>query len=214
MIPLSFPKGCVVNFYGEHPKNLLMRFVYGQIRRYQKRKYPHSSRTDAIHTMLHLGEGRFLSVESPRAVIREREPEGKFSVWRYKYDGNFTEESWRAFEAAVKEIAGTPYDYGQLVDILVHQLFGWLPEKLNLFDFGRKRKVCSVAAHAVLVKAWQQTDRSQPRPLGNQYIEHTCPADFENDQTFEEITTSSAPRTSSPSTPAGMPPTRRSPCPP
>jgi hypothetical protein len=88
---------------------------------------------------------------------------------------------------------GTPYDYGQLMDILVHQLFGWLPDKLNLFDFGRRRKVCSVAAHAVLVKAWQQTSSIKlqtskvERPLGEQYLEHTCPADFENHETFAQI---------------------------
>ena len=180
-----------MNTYGEHPKNLLARIVYWEIRRYQKRKYPHSSRTRAVHTMLHLGDGRFLSVEHPRAVIRRLKlQEGEtFSIWRYRHDDEFTETSWQAFDEAVKEIEGTPYDYGQLMDILVHQLFGWLPDKLKLFDFGRRRKVCSVAAHAVLVKAWQQIEEtSRPeRPLGKQYLEHTCPADFENHETFVEI---------------------------
>jgi hypothetical protein len=182
----SLPRGAVLNTYGEHPRNFLARLVHWQIRRYQRRKYPHSSRTNAIHSMLHLGEGKFLSVQHPRAMITEflPVPNEEHSVWTYKYLADFGDASWAAFDQAVQEISGTPYDYGQLLDILIHQLFGWLPEKLNLFDFSRRRKVCSVAAHAVLVKAWQQTDRAHLRPLGEQYIEHTCPADFENHETF------------------------------
>jgi hypothetical protein len=189
MQPSTFPRGVVVNTYGEHPRNLLSRFVYWQIRAYQRRKYPHSPRTRAIHSMLCLGDGRFLSVQHPRAIITglDIEPGSNISVWKYNYLEEFGEASWQAFDQAVREIVGTPYDYGQLLDILVHQLFGWLPQKLNLFDFSRKRKVCSVAVHAVLVKAWQQTNRTHSRPLGEQYIEHTCPSDFENHETFEMI---------------------------
>ena len=195
--PSSFPKGTILNTYGDNTGNLFRKFVYAQIRRYQKRKYPHSNRTDAIHTMIHVGSGDYLSVEHPRAVITKPDLSSgcRYSFWQYKYLEQFDGAAWVAFDAAVREIEGTRYDYGQLMDILVHQLFGWLPSKLSIFDFSRKRKVCSVAAHAVLLKAWLEVSKESnpkskseiPRPLDKQYVEHTCPADFENHETFARV---------------------------
>jgi hypothetical protein len=185
----AVPKGTVMNFYGEKP-NLLSRIVYWQIRSYQRRKYPNSPRTGAIHSMIHLGGGKYLSVESPKAKIVEPEirPDHKYTFWKYQSVDRFTEAAWAAFDQTVNEMNGTPYDYGQLLDILLKQLFSdFIPHKLSIFDFSRRRKVCSVAVHACLLAAYKQTDRTVEGPLGRQYVEETCPADFENDDTFEEV---------------------------
>lgn len=185
----AVPKGTVMNFYGEQP-SLISRVVYWQIRSYQRRKYPSSPRTEAIHSMIHLGGGKYLSVESPRAMILEPEilPDRKYTFWKYKLVDRLDAAAWAAFDKTVNELNGTPYDYGQMLDILLKQLFSdFVPHKLSIFDFSRRRKVCSVAVHTCLLTAYRATDRSFEGPLGRQYVEETCPADFENHDTFEAV---------------------------
>jgi hypothetical protein len=185
----SFPVGTVLNSYGEKQKNFLVKIVYGQIRRYQKKKYPNSERTRAVHSMLHLGGGDYLSVESPRAVIKRPELDAgcSYSWWTYKNAGAYTAQSWTELQGVARNLVGKPYDYGQLLDILVKQVFGWIPDGLRIFDFSRRRKVCSVAVHVCLLKAWKtipEAQRPAAAPLGRQQVEVTCPADFENHDSF------------------------------
>lgn len=190
--PLSrLPIGTVINSYGEGARGKglakwALRRAFASIRQYQRRKYPQAFRTSAIHSVIKVAEPDYiLSVTTPRAVIERFEPAPghRYSMWCWKHLDRLTPEAHRNLRGYAYLLEHTPYDYGQLLDIQVKQWFGWLPQKLSVFDLGRSRKVCSVSCHGALVAAWQAMD-SLPRPLGEQLIETTCPADFENSPDF------------------------------
>lgn len=195
-----------------------LQVVYWQIRHYQKRKWGDRARTRDVHSRLYLGNGKFMSTEPPKTcIVDASEVLGKtdtlYRVCRYKdVDWDFPPEDMARMRGFIQaRLLGTAYDYGQLLDILLKQLFPFFNiERLSIFDFGRKKKVCSVAVHAVLLHWWKtlgmapecnlmeptlwptvmnrvaiRTER--PRPLDEQYIEVACPADFANHDTFTVV---------------------------
>jgi hypothetical protein len=170
--------------------------VYAEIRQYQKHKWKGRSLQNRgwhdVHSMLYLGDGKFLSVTVPRSVICELEvsERTKYRICRYQNeDWIFKDEETATIKEAAQTLVGYPYDYGQLLDILLKQLFPtFVKEKLSIFDFGRKRKVCSVGVHFCLLAWWYKFAKGiLPRPLGKQYVETTCPADFAYHETFKVI---------------------------
>lgn len=170
-----------------------LKIVYSQIRRYQKRKWGKKSRWRDIHSTLYLGDGKLLSVTVPKSVITDLHvsERTKYRICRYQSeDWQFNGEEIEILKEAAQKLIGHGYDYGQLLDILLKQLFpDFVKEKLSIFDFGRKRKVCSVGVHFCFLKWWYKLgEEQQPRPLGKQYVETTCPADFANHETFKVIT--------------------------
>lgn len=193
---LQLKPGDVVNF-NSNPKwyEFWLWIVYGQIRNYQRRDHPNSDRTDDIHSVLFLGDNRFLSTQSPRTVIwptLEVESRTKgIRVCRYLSETHtFDKDSIDFFQRTAEDVVGTPYDYGQLADILVKQLgSGFVPQEARIFDFGKDQRVCSVMAHWVLVKWWKEYGEKDglPRPLGLSWIENTSPADFCNHPTFKVV---------------------------
>ena len=194
---------------------LHLRFVYGAIRRYQRRKYPKSHRTEDIHACLVLETEpvRLFSFEAPKAVLKwfRIEERTKYRVCRYRpADRGELPEFQLLLREAAERLKDKRYDYGQLIDILVKQLFPWaIPKRAMIFDLGRWRKVCSVAVHWCFLYWWRNYWRrpvlkscrmtkeeirelpekawDYPRPLGVKYIETTCPADFANHKTFKII---------------------------
>lgn len=166
--------GDVVNF-DSNPKwyQFWLWLVYGQIRNYQKRDHPNSSRVNDIHSVLYLGDNRFLSTESPRTVTWKSLHVGNdvksMRICRYLSETHsFDADSIKFIQKTAESVVGTPYDYGQLVDILVKQLgAGFIPQEARIFDFGKNRRVCSVMVHWVLVKWWKEINKEQLlRPLG------------------------------------------------
>lgn len=194
---------------------LHLRLVYGAIRRYQRRKYPKSSRTGDVHVYLVLETDpvRLFSFETPRAVLKwfRIEERAKYRVCRYcAADKGELPEFQLLLREAAERLKDKRYDYGQLIDILVKQLFPWaVPKRAMVFDLGRWRKVCSVAVHWCFLYWWRNYWRhpemkgcrmnreevvhlpkdalSYPRPLGRQYVEMVCPADFANHETFRVV---------------------------
>jgi len=187
--------GDVVNFNGNpHWYQFWLWFTYAQIRNYQRRDHPNSSRTDDIHTTLYLGDNRFLSTQSPRTVIWPSLQIDKRTksvrICRYLSEIHvFNANDIKFMNRVAEDVVGTPYDYGQLADILVKQLgAGFIPQEARIFDFGKTQRVCSVMAHWVLVKWWREVNKKVlPRPLGLSWVENTSPADFCNHPTFRVI---------------------------
>jgi hypothetical protein len=71
---------------------------------------------------------------------------------------------------ATLPMLGTKYDYGQLLNIAMNVLLGYeFEEKTKVFDFGAKRKVCSVGIAAIFQK-WRKALETQgtivPRLFG------------------------------------------------
>jgi hypothetical protein len=200
----SYPVGTVLNTYGEDlPSGWFARqglkIVYGQIRGHQRRVWPDKPRTQtsAIHSQIKVYSqegkpGLWLSCTTPRTVLHEPNIEGiRARAFRWEGLGLFGAESWNRFEGYCKKLIGTPYDYGQLLDIAITDWFSWIPDKLPIFDMGRGRKVCSVACMGALcagrqgLPACPPSDRSDfPKPNQRRdgsvmYLEHVPPAFFE-----------------------------------
>ena len=64
------------------------------------------------------------------------------------------------------DMVGQDYDIGQLLDIAINRLLGFDHQRrLRIFDFGRKKKVCSVGVRVTyeyLYQARIKTEDSRP----------------------------------------------------
>lgn len=211
----KLPVGCVINMYAQEPpksypwfKRQIFSLAMKAIRAYQKSKYPQSDRVDAVHSMVHLGEGRVLDVTWPKAYIHklELDPQKRYTFWLWRDAPQINAEAQFAMQRIAEEFAGREYDWLQLAGIGWQKVFAKilthiLPPPYNaeigqilslrtLLGLGRVRTVCSAGAHAVLLAAYKAMKRAGldvERPLGDQWVEVTCPADFENHETFIEL---------------------------
>lgn len=172
-----------------------------QIQNYQGRKYKcnkpvlipskYISIREPTHTQMYMGGGKIFEVTSPKSQITDIYHEKKYRYFVTTYADypmdKITPVEMISFWEVANRLHGTKYDYGQLIDILIKQIFGFVPETLSIFDFSRKRKVCSVANHAQYIKwylQWGWYNSGIRRPLGKQYMEVTCPTDLLVDPTF------------------------------
>ena len=127
-----------------------------QIQRYQKRYFGNPSFYKCSHTCIYLGEtGGSDSAFDPKAhtVFEVTSPKSKWTpLWDFcDHDIRilrFTPRSLAADDISVmaqaaSRIVGTSYDYGQLLDFLLHEVAGYPREDFRLFDLGPERKVCS-----------------------------------------------------------------------
>ncbi|NMB76926.1 MAG: hypothetical protein GYA21_17575 [Myxococcales bacterium] len=128
------------------------RIPYALIRSHQKRIFGEWSRWRDTHTMLYLGPQfgahSTFSVEPPTARYL---PLSDFcfshlSIYRHR---TFVVGPAEALimDQACHPLAGTVYDVGQLLDIMVNRILGY-PQVVHYrcFDFSRRCKVCSVGA--------------------------------------------------------------------
>jgi len=190
----SLRPGNVVNVSWDPPFWNPLRIVHFFIRWYQKRKWGKDSNYKDVHTTLYLGDGYQFSVTVPTAVVELIKPirNATYTVSNLKTAQGeiykFTQKDIDIMYRYISKLTNRSYDYGQLVDILLWELFPvFEKKKLSIFDLGKKKKVCSVGVHATLVYFWRETGKFLPRPLGDQYVEITCPADFVNHDTFEIV---------------------------
>lgn len=177
------------DFIASHPRQVPFYDVPAwAIQWYQKARWGDLSRWEDTHIIIYLGENRIFEVTSPRARFAALSdiltPEKRYTVARYRRV-NLWQRSWEEKDAilyACDRINGTRYDYGQLLDIAIKGLFGFIPQGLGIFDLGRKRKVCSVGCGAILRYWWCKFGKAKgiPRPLGPANTEILCPADFVN----------------------------------
>lgn len=100
---------------------------------------------------------KVFSVEPPVATFVPVEDfvMDEITVYRYTYRP-LTDADIELMLLATLSIIGTKYDYGQLLNIAANQLLGYkYEEKIKVFDFGAKRKVCSVGV-AVVYQKWRK----------------------------------------------------------
>ena len=173
------------------PKEIPLRVAYEEIINYQRRSYWNrvNDYIYSVHTRIHTFQGRFFEVTSPvgqygRLYPGELDPTKLYLVCRYRKRTIKKAEERESFYRVFNELEGKPYDYGQLLAILINQVMGWNPiDYLPWFDFSRKRKVCSVAARICWLKWWKEyaipNGLNVTRPGGNLNAERTPPAHFE-----------------------------------
>ena len=133
--------------------------------------------------------GRFFEVTSPVGQFGQITPENinpnkLYIVCRYNQHIISTPQEREIFYKIFNELDGKKYDYGQLLSILLNEILDWSPiDYLPIFDFSRKRKVCSVMARACWISWWKKYAIPKglgfSRPGGPLHVERTAPALFE-----------------------------------
>jgi hypothetical protein len=140
-----------------------LRTAFAGIQSYQKSLFGKDSNWQDVHTMLYFSEGSTFSVEPPRATFKSLSTYylSSFSIYRLRLL-NLASDYIDSLKRAADRIYGTPYDYGQLIDIAVNKLLEYSDKRhLRIFDFGRKMKVCSVGVRAAFEYLYKHRIRTE-----------------------------------------------------
>lgn len=104
------------------------------------------------------------SVDLPRATFVPVSDYAMLDLTVFRYQGKALDET--DIEIMLKgalPLIGAGYDIGQLLDIAVGEVAGYpTVKKFNIFDFGRRNKVCSVGVAAVYAY-WRHSLEKQGR---------------------------------------------------
>lgn len=150
--------GDVVNQVGSHKWwEIWYAIAHWGIKTYQRILFGKKSNWHDTHTMLYLDKDNTFSVELPRATMKPLREYclSNMSIYRLRLT-DLNKELTDAMKAHAEPMVGEGYDIGQLVDIAIHELLEYEDERyLRFFDFGRKKKVCSVGVRAVFEKLYQ-----------------------------------------------------------
>lgn len=143
--------GDVVNQVGERKGwEFWLVVTYAAIRWHQKKLFGKDSNWMDTHTMLFFDKKNTFSVELPKAIFKSLHTYclSTFSIYRLRLT-ELTPDCIKTLKSAAKKIKGEDYDIGQLLDIAIYGLLGYDHQRpLPIFDFGKKKKVCSVGVRA------------------------------------------------------------------
>jgi len=123
-----------------------LAFTHLAIKWYQRELFGSNSIWKDTHSMLYLDENNTFSVEFPKVVMKPLRDYylSDFTIYRMDLT-NLNEICVEILRDTALQMIGEDYDVGQLLDIGINEILGYhFQRKLSLFDFGRKRKVCSV----------------------------------------------------------------------
>jgi len=143
--------GDVINQVGKYYwYELFLRAGYWGIQTYQKELFGKISNWYDTHTMLFFDQWDTFSVEIPKATVKPLQNYclSNMSIYRCKLVEMKPEYVETMMDAADKMIS-TDYDIGQLLDIALREILDYPQDRpLKFFDFGKKKKVCSVGIRA------------------------------------------------------------------
>lgn len=156
--------GDVVNQVGDRKWwQFWLAITYEAIRAYQKKLFGKDANWKDIHTMLYLDQDNTFSVELPRAIVK---PLGEYclsnlSIYRLRLT-ELPPDFVKTLRDAAMEMVGEDYDVGQLLDIGINGILGYDHQRrLKVFDWGRKRKVCSVGVRVTFEYLYQSRIKTQ-----------------------------------------------------
>lgn len=166
---LKFIKpGDVVNQVGTHKWwEFWSAIAHAGIRWHQKKLFGKNSNWRDTHSMLYLDKDNTFSVELPRATMKPLQEYclSNLSIYRLRLT-ELTQDFVDTLKHAALKMVGEDYDIGQLLDIAINDILGYDHQRrLTFFDFGRKKKVCSVGVRASfesLYKKKIKTENSRP----------------------------------------------------
>jgi len=139
------------------------------IRRYQRHLFGKAANWRDTHTMIFFDEWATFSVELPKARIKPLHDYclSNMSIYRFQLT-ELTKEHLEIMMEAADQMIGTGYDIGQLLDIGLRGLLGYDQDRpLQLFDWGKKKKVCSVGVRICYEYLYQKAIKPavpNPRP--------------------------------------------------
>lgn len=200
--------GDIINQTG-HQKlwQFWLTITYWAIRHHQKKLFGKNSNWRDTHTMLYLDPLNTFSVEMPKATMKPLQEYclSDFSIYRLQLI-KLTSDHISVLKEVALTMVGEDYDIGQLLDIGINAILGYKNQRrLTLFDFGKKKKVCSVGVRVLFEKLYQDKLKSEekrqekwlfyelnpdkwPAKLVRTYrgtdVEATSPAHFANSDYF------------------------------
>ena len=107
--------------------------------------------------MMFFNDDNTFSVELPRATMKSLREYclSNLSIYRFQLK-ELTSDDINTMRDAANNMLGTDYDIGQLLDIAINAILGYDHQRrLTIFDFGRKKKVCSVGVRVVYEYLYQ-----------------------------------------------------------
>ena len=165
------------------------KIVHFMIRLYQRRLFGKRSVYKDTHVMLYLSPARIFSQGYPVAKWETIEDvaKKKFTVYRNRW------VHYEKFQHELNEIAGRiigrSYDMGDNLDFLISGLLGYTNRRrIRIFEFSRRRMVCSVAVRTILERLRQDEKRKGFSAIAKLFpgvdVEMTTPAHFANSILF------------------------------
>lgn len=123
-----------------------------RIQKYQKAYFGGRSVHDSTHTRIYLGRDKMLDIDD-QCIFEVTVPRSRFvslrdiclediRILRF-IPRILTSDDIHVMLEAAQRMVGKKYDYGQLIDFLMHQILDYPREPFTLFDQGPERKVCS-----------------------------------------------------------------------
>ncbi|MFO7889723.1 MAG: hypothetical protein R6V04_05215 [bacterium] len=140
------------------PYQILLATGIKAIRKYQRHLFGKEANWKHDHCMLYLDKTFTLSVEPPKTIKKDLKKYclNDISIYRLKKTA-LTKDSITILRQGAEKLVGTVYDVGQLLDIAINGMLGFEHTfKIKIFDFGKKKKVCSVGVRAVFEYLYQQ----------------------------------------------------------
>ena len=151
--------GDVVNQITSYkPYQILLATGIKAIRRYQRHLFGKEANWKHDHCMLYFDRKFTLSVEPPKTIQKPLEKYclNDISIYRLR-NMTLSNNHINTLRSGAEELVGTAYDVGQLLDIAINGLLGLEHTlKIKIFDFGKKKTVCSVGVRSVFEYLYQQ----------------------------------------------------------
>ncbi len=160
--------GDVINQYGDFKWWQFWLMIGSKvIQWYQRWLFGRNSEWRDDHTMLYFDDDNILSVELPLSSMKPLSACCLTNISIYRLSGiTLSKSHIETMREAAEKLLYRKYDIGQLLDIAVNGLLGYMHQRrLRFFDLGRKRKVCSVGVRVVfeyLYRKRLQTLKSRP----------------------------------------------------
>ncbi len=161
--------GDVVNQINTHKWwEFWLAIACNSIQSHQKKLFGRDSNWKDTHTMLYFDEHNTFSVEFPKATLKPLKEYclSDLSIYRLRLV-ELTDDHLSTMREAAMEMVGENYDVGQLLDIAINSLLGYDHQRrLSIFDFGKKKKVCSVGVRVAFEHLYQKKIKTADSPAG------------------------------------------------
>ena len=131
-------------------KGIIMSIAFGAIRAHQKALFGRDSEYRDTHTTIFVNEFETMSVEPPRATYIPLKAYclDRISIYRYNKKAITQADAKTMMDAYDQKIYGSEYDFLQLPDIALSQIFKGPTKYKSFLSKKNQAVVCSVGAYA------------------------------------------------------------------
>lgn len=165
---MQLQSGDIINYKEADDSSFTTKIGCWGIRTYQKRVFGAASNWKDVHSMIYFDKNHIFSVEPPKTTYVKLKDIEKYDCSIYRFRDSLCKDDIKVMRKAADSMIGIPYDYGQLLDIGFQEVLNYPPyiDKLNIFDFSKKKRVCSVGVGVV----YRALTKSKPLPKLFSYL--------------------------------------------